>query len=112
MTITTTTNTRAHHGDQAITPSMDNNNSETVQKKGETGYGDACGHSLLCAHFDRKGVNCNTPYRDCKCDKQNMDLHDTHLQCHRQEPHQQEHCVVSCWEDRYVPCLDYQWCLL
>ena len=77
MTITTMTNTRAHHGDQASTPSMDNNNSETVIKKGETGYGDACGHSLLCAHFDRKGVNCNTPYRDCKCDKQNMDLHDT-----------------------------------
>ena len=39
-----------------------NNNSETVKKKG-TGYGDACGHSLLCAHFDKKGVNHNTPYR-------------------------------------------------
>jgi hypothetical protein len=51
---------------------------KTVQNKGKTGYVDACGHNTLCAHFDKKGVHHNTPYRDCKCDKHKMDLHDTH----------------------------------
>ena len=71
-------NTHAQDGNQTSAQSTDNNNSETDQKKGRTGYVDACGHSLVCAHFNKNGVHHSTPYRDCKCDKQNKDKDDTH----------------------------------